>query len=270
MYHRVCADSEPAASRYVVTRGTFHQQMRFLAQHGFWTPRLVDLLDGSWTNNHEGKRPIMITFDDGYLDVYENAFPVMQEFGFSAIIFVVPDFTRRTNWWDPPGRLRNVDLLQPHHIQRMCRLGVEFGAHSFSHRSLPALSNCELEGELQKGKCCSEGFLHQCFLAVAYPYGDVDERVKEAAKRAGYQCGFAAHSGPLRFSSDLFEIRRTILENRANNVYLWYKVSGLANVLHWITWSAKKLVGVKKTYHLSSPDREIRVRDIGQSRMHES
>ena len=223
--------------------------MEFLAQHEFFTPRLSDVLDGSLNGKEGGRRPIIITFDDGYLDNFENAFPVMQQFGFSGTIFVVPDFSRRANWWDPPGGLGNVELLQPHHIKTMSDSGFQFGAHSFSHTSLPTLDDHELELELVKAKSALEDLIRQPFSIIAYPYGDVDQRVKMATQQLGYHCAFAAHSGPLAFHSDLFEIRRIPMSNRARWIYLMFKFSSLDQLLRWGIWRLKQLVGMKAAYH---------------------
>jgi len=252
MYHRVCPDDELITSRYLVTRTTFKRQMEFLVRNGFYTPRLADLLKGTTVKHPKGKRPIVITFDDGYIDNYEHAFPLLREFGFSAIVFLVSDFSRRTNWWDRPQWLGNKKLLHPHQIQSMCDSGVEFGAHTFSHRSLPSLNDYELEEELLKGKVALEGIVQQPIPVIAYPYGDVDERIKNAAKRAGYACGFAAHTGPLKFYSDLYEIRRIIVTNRSNWAYLRFKFSGTDRFIRWGVWFFKKLVGRKNTYHTYS------------------
>lgn len=251
LYHRVCTDREPAESRFVVSRSTFRRQIGFLANHGFFTPRFSDLLDGALTKNREGKHPIIITFDDGYLDNYENAFPILQEFGFSAVIFVVPDFSRRTNWWDPPGRLGNIELLLPQHIKHMSDSGIEFGAHSFSHSSLPSLSDDRLEHELLAARVALEDLVQQPVAMVAYPYGDVDNRVKSAARRLGYQCGFAAHSGPLTLCSDLYEIRRSPVSNRLGWIYLMFKFSILDHLFRWSIWRIKQLVGIKASYHVT-------------------
>jgi peptidoglycan/xylan/chitin deacetylase (PgdA/CDA1 family) len=223
--------------------------MEFLARHGFYTPPLAELLNGTTVNHPKGKRPIIITFDDGYRDNYENAFPVLREFGFSAIVFLVSDFSRRTNWWDRPQWLGNTELLQPHQIQSMRDSGIEFGEHSFSHRSLPGLNDHELDEELVKGRTALEAIVQDPLPVIAYPYGDVDERVKKAAKRAGYACGFAAHTGPLKFYSDLYEIRRIIMINRSDWAYLNFKFSGTDRFIRWGVWLVKNHVGRKNNYH---------------------
>jgi peptidoglycan/xylan/chitin deacetylase (PgdA/CDA1 family) len=133
----------------------------------------------------------------------------------------------------------------------MSEAGIEFGSHSFSHSSLPLLSDRELEDELLKGKKSLEGIVQQPFSAIAYPYGDVDERVKNAVKHAGYDCGFAAHTGPLKFSTDLFEIRRIIMTNRSSWAYLNFKLSGGDHFMRWGVWYAKKLIGKKIEYHVA-------------------
>ena len=127
--------------------------------------------------------------------------------------------------------------------------GIEFGAHSYSHSSLPALDDRRLETELVKSKVTIEELLHQPLAVIAYPYGDVDMRVKSAAQRAGFRCAFAAHTGPLRFYSDLFEIRRIPMCNRSSSVYLMFKFSGLDLLFRWALWRLKLLVGFKSAFH---------------------
>jgi peptidoglycan/xylan/chitin deacetylase (PgdA/CDA1 family) len=243
MYHRVCPDSEEVTSRYVVSKSNFRKQMEFLSRNGYYTPTLDKFLHGTLKENRS--RPIVITFDDGYLDNYENAFPVLQEFGFSALIFLVTDFSRSANWWDKPGRLGNAELLRPHHIQSMSKAGIQFGAHSFSHPRLPELGDNELGEELRKSKLSLENTVEQSFSPIAYPYGCVDNRVKDAVRRAGFHCGFAVYSGPLSYSSDLFEIRRVFMTNRASFIYLLYKAYGADHLVQWALWSVKKLFGLQ-------------------------
>ena len=249
MYHRICPDSETVTSRYVVSRSTFRKQMESLAQYGFCTPTIANILCGATGNCRTGKQPIVITFDDGYLDLYENAFPVLQEFGLSAVIFVVGDPSCRVNSWDTDADLSNIELLRPHHIRRMSESGIQFGTHSFTHPSLPGLSDTELDKELSGGKEALERIVHNPFPVLAYPYGNVNERVKIAAKRAGYQCAFSSYSGPLKYASDLFEIRRIFMTNRSSRIYLRYKASGLDHVFRWGVWYLKQLVSKRGRHH---------------------
>ena len=241
MYHRVCPDSQAVTSRFVVSKDTFRKQMEFLALHGFCTPTISNILLGATENCNAGKQPIIITFDDGYLDTYENAFPILKEFGLSPIVFVIADFSRSVNSWDKDGALCNAPLLRPYHIRIMSESGIQFGVHSLTHSSLPSLNDAELDQELCLSRTALKGVIRQTFPILAYPYGDVNERVKNAGKRAGYRCAFSAHSGPLKYSSDLFEIRRIFMTNRTSRIYLMYKASGLDHVFRWGVWRLKRL-----------------------------
>ncbi len=243
MYHRVCGEQESVTSRYVVSKRTFRRQMKFLTLHGFCTPTIENILRGVPSHCPAKRQPIIITFDDGYLDTYEYAFPVLQEFGLSAMVFLITDFSRGVNSWDENGALSKAPLLRPDHIRKMSESGIQFGIHSFTHPSLPSLSDAELEQELSLGRAAWRDATHQTFLTLAYPYGDVNQRVKNAAKKAGYHCAFSAYSGPLRYSSDLFEIRRIFMTNRSSPFYLLYKTSGLDHLFRWGVWFLKHRFG---------------------------
>ena len=70
---------------------------------------------------------IVITFDDGYRDNYENAFPIMRKFGFKGVIFLIGE------------KVGSKDFLMKDQINEMSGAGFEFGSHTLSHRDLPSL-----------------------------------------------------------------------------------------------------------------------------------
>lgn len=250
MYHRVCKNNDERHSKYVVDANVFREQLRYFAEQGYSTPKLADLLGGTNVHAPLGQKPLLITFDDGYLDTFENALPALRDFGFIAVVFIVADFSHRTNWWDAPKHITEARLMEPEHMIEMGNHGIEFGSHGLSHRSLPLLSNDELEGELRNSKKIVEEILDQPVPYFAYPYGEVDERVKVATISSGYACAFASNSGPLRFHDDLFEIRRVLIANHSNAPYLYLKLSGLEQALKWGEWIGKKVIGKQPVYTL--------------------
>jgi peptidoglycan/xylan/chitin deacetylase (PgdA/CDA1 family) len=248
MYHRICGGDEKAHSKYVVDVEVFRAQLRYFAEQGYYTPNLADVLANNGRSLLSDKKPLLITFDDGYLDTYEYALPALREFGFIAVVFVVTDLARRTNWWDAPKHIAEARLMDPHHMHEMRKQGIEFGAHGVNHRSLPLLSDEELEYELQQSKTEAETILGQPIQFFAYPYGEVDERVKVATIGAGYSCAFASNSGPLSFHTDLFEIRRVLIASNANPAYLYLKLSGVEKAFKWSEWVGKKVLGKQPAY----------------------
>ncbi len=243
MYHRVCKNNDGGHSKYVVHANVFREQLRYFAEEGYQTPRLADVLAGSNGTLAPNQKPLLITFDDGYLDTFENALPVMRDFGFTAIVFVVADLSRRNNWWDAPKHIMEARLMEPKHMIEMSKEGIEFGSHGVSHRSLPLLNDDDLAKELSNSRKIIEDVLHQPVPYFAYPYGELDERVKNATINSGYHCAFASNSGPLSFHADLFEIRRVLVANHSNSMYLYGKLSGLSKTLKWGSSVGKKIIG---------------------------
>ncbi len=236
VYHRVCADEEWYPSPYVVTQSVFRLQMRYLSESGFYTPGLSAILEGAATDRRDGKMPFLLTLDDGYLDNYSKAFPVLQEFGFTATIFLVADFSRRYNWWDIPEGTPRAELLQCGHIGEMARAGIEFGSHTVHHPRLPELSHRDLQDELVRSRGIIEDLVCRPVVTLAFPYSATNARVKNAVREAGYSCSFAVNTGPLAIWSDPFEIRRLNVDNRTRVAGLRAKMNGAEKALLWAWW----------------------------------
>jgi peptidoglycan/xylan/chitin deacetylase (PgdA/CDA1 family) len=250
LYHRVCADNEWYPSPYVVTASAFRRQMEFLHARGFYTPALADVLDGTATTHNGHGRPFLLTLDDGYLDNFEYAFPVLQEFGFRAIIFLVADFSRRENWWDLREGVPRASLLEPGHIREMSAHGIEFGSHTLHHPHMPSLPDEALREEVTRSRAIIEDVVQKPVDSFSYPYSDLDGRVRNAVIAAGYRCAFAVNTGPRAFSADAFEIRRLNVENGAGWLSLHAKMSGAEKALLYSWWQGKRsLASIRGKYH---------------------
>ena len=141
MYHRV-VPAVPTNSRHGiwVTAHSFEQNLVSLKQRGYSSITFEQyrlFLTGEFTLP---VKPIILTFDDGYEDNYMYAFPLLKKFGFSAVIFLVADSTRQTNFWDIDEP--QVQLVNKKQIREMVAAGIEFGSHTVTH---PNLSQCSPE-----------------------------------------------------------------------------------------------------------------------------
>jgi len=190
-YHRVHSDDDPATPDVMegqfcghVTRSVFRMQMQILAENGFSTVTHNDI--GAWL--YEGKelpegRLVGIDFDDNRLNVYENAFPVMNEYGYKGTVFVIS----RLASGELPS-LMQFPAMNWEKLSELKEAGWTIGAHTASHAQLAKLS--EAEGGLDKVdlelKTCVEeikenlGFQADCF---AYPYGNWNEDVEVLVKK---------------------------------------------------------------------------------------
>jgi peptidoglycan/xylan/chitin deacetylase (PgdA/CDA1 family) len=238
MYHRICRDEPRRPSEFVVSASTFRRQMSWLARHGYYTPRIAAVLRDGGRAPCVCGRPVVITFDDGYRDVLENAVPVLRSFGFTAAVFPVLDLTRRFNHWDEGPELSGP-LLTPDELRAVEAAGLELGSHTMTHAALTRVTDDVLRFELARSREVLAGIAAHPISVLAYPYGDVDERVKDAAREAGYDAALAVNSGPLDWRGDAYEIRRQRVGNSASDAYMRFILSGAEKLYAWSKWKVR-------------------------------
>ena len=227
MYHRI-TDGVPAGTRHgtYVTKKDFERQLASLERRRR-TPltfvQMKEILEGK---RSLPDRPIMITFDDGYEDNYLNAFPLLRSYSFSATVFLLGNRSLTKNEWDTIHGEPVAGLLTDSQIKEMYAGGIEFGAHSMTHKMLTEIPLSEAETEIRRSKAELEQRLGVPVISFAYPYGRVNERVKHIARDAGYVFGAASDSGPRNFWKDSFEIRRIQVFPNTSPFSFWKKSSG--------------------------------------------
>jgi peptidoglycan/xylan/chitin deacetylase (PgdA/CDA1 family) len=247
VYHRVCRDEDHFNSPYIVTQSTFRRQMSYLATHGYRTTTVAEAMDGDLPASKSKGSPVLLTFDDGFLDNYLYAAPVLREFGFGAIVFLVADFKRRTNWWDVPDGMPLAELMARTHIEELSGQGMEFGSHTMTHKRLPLLSDEELNQELVESRRVIEAIVGRPVDAFSYPYSALDARAKQAVSNAGYRWAFAVNSGPVHYSQDPLEIRRVNMGSQTNFLRMHARLSGIEKRILWLYAKGKELARVRGT-----------------------
>lgn len=161
-----------------VTPSVFAEQMRALHEAGIRTlslPAATEALRG-------GRVPakvVVLTFDDGFENFYEHAYPVLRRYGFAATNFLVTDYCGKDNSWPTqPAHVERRPLLRWAQVREMSEAGIAFGAHSRTHPDLTRVSSGEAEEEIVASKRAIEQFLERPVESFAYPYGAYDEAVK--------------------------------------------------------------------------------------------
>ena len=201
MYHRVNVTSPttPAISRALTVHpADFARQMRWLKRRGFQTITQRQLFAALMHGRPLGRRPIMITFDDGYRDAYYKAAPVLSKLGMRATAYVI------TN------RIVNGDrtFLSWGLLRRLERRGIEIGSHTVSHRDLTQLSDRAVFQELLRSRRALERGLCHPVQWLAYPFGSYDGRIEQLARRAGYLLAVTTESGAFQPAGQPLALRR--------------------------------------------------------------
>jgi peptidoglycan/xylan/chitin deacetylase (PgdA/CDA1 family) len=233
-YHSIHDDGPEWLS---LAPSTFAEQLEVLSARGWGAGTEADLRAAAGGARPE--RPLaFLTFDDGYDDNHASAFPLLRDHGMSAIFFVLPSHLDRgaaLDWpevaadhEDHPEVMRSMTWEQ---VEEMAEAGMEFGSHGLTHRHMPSLDDEELRQELLDSRRRIAERLGSCTM-LAYPFGEWDPRVAEAAAAAGYEFAFSlprAHQGEVgphsipRISVDHRDDRRRFgikLRPSARRLYL--------------------------------------------------
>jgi peptidoglycan/xylan/chitin deacetylase (PgdA/CDA1 family) len=224
MYHQVL-DQQPAIAKFNlhVLSADFEKQLQFLRDHGFETIVFEDLL-----TKRIPKKPILLTFDDGYENNYRFLFPLLKKYKMKAVIYILGNRKHKTNFWDKPLGEAEHALLKPAQILEMQKSGwVEFGSHSFNHDRLTSLKKAEQEKQIAGSKKVLEAFLKKPVFSFAYPYGTFNAEIKKMTQAAGYTFGLAVNQGPTRFRTNLMEIRRVHMFPQTSTFDFFKKTSGV-------------------------------------------
>lgn len=154
----------------------FREQMRLLAQSGL---RIVPLAELS-----SSPGAVSITFDDAFRSLYEQAFPMLQQYGFPATVFVVSGHCGgRNDWASQTAGVPLLDLMGWAELREMADAGHTIGCHTVTHPRLDRMPAAAVERELQDNRQAVEDKVGQPAETFAYPYGAYNEMVLDCARQ---------------------------------------------------------------------------------------
>lgn len=210
MYHRVGNAHNKWEHKYCVSPQRFAEHMQILAHAGWQAVKIDDFfawLDGSIELS---EKSFLLTFDDGFLSVYEHAAPVLTTLGWPATVFLVSQLIGQRDAWcethNPSGA--TYPLMDASHILHLRAQGFSFHSHTRSHADLPTLDDNALHSQLAGARDDLQTLLGETVNYLAYPYGRYDDRVLRATQAAGYRAAFSVQPGFNRRNIDRFRLRR--------------------------------------------------------------
>ncbi len=193
MYHSITERPNDETRPHAVHPGEFEQQLGFLKDNGFTPLTFADLVaSANGTGATLPRRPVVLTFDDGYADFHSVALPLLERHGVPATVFVTSGWLTDAGA-DAAGRPLDATLSWSQ-VREAASAGIEIGGHSHSHPQLDQLPDAELREELRVNKALLEEKAGCPITTMAYPYGYSSARVRRQVREAGYQAAAAVNN----------------------------------------------------------------------------
>ena len=201
MYHYVSNpphDSDVYRLDLSVTPANFRQQLQWLKDHDYQSITPDDMAAALLHGRRLPDRPMLLTFDDGYADAYDNAFPLLREFGFKGTFFIV------TSWLDEnrPGYLTWAQ------VKDMTDAGMSIQSHSRTHHDMRNHDHDWLVYEILGPMQTIEAHTGARPMFFCYPAGDFDLNVVRELRAAGVVAAFMTNDGTYDYSDDMLRLPR--------------------------------------------------------------
>ena len=219
MYHMIRESKDVKEKPFCCHPKAFRQQMAYLKNVGYKVVALDELVhymastNGTNQINQQIQRLkphkfVVITFDDGYMDTYENALPILERFNYTATVFVVSGLVGKHNQWIRDEGYPVRPLMGWREIEETKENGITIGSHTINHRHLRAV-NCEnAKNEIESSKKFLEDNLGIPINHFAYPYGEFNDSTVKMVIEAGYKSACSTKSGFNSKEASLFGLRR--------------------------------------------------------------
>jgi peptidoglycan/xylan/chitin deacetylase (PgdA/CDA1 family) len=214
MYHVI--NKAPAGvpnAELWVDKDVFADEMRALRKAGYTAVTLEQVWSGWRRGGPLPKKPVVISFDDGYLSHYTNAKPVLRKLGWPGVLYL------EVKSIGPGG-------LTEHQIRSLMNAGWEIDSHTLTHPDLTTLDDAALRRELVDSRREIRTRFGAKADFFAYPAGRYDDRVEAATKAAGYKAAVTVDEGIARGRDDPFALKRVRVNASDTAVTLLAKLRG--------------------------------------------
>jgi peptidoglycan/xylan/chitin deacetylase (PgdA/CDA1 family) len=210
-YHSVADSCDPRFAEWTVTPALFADHMRYLAENGYRTLTVRELVDrvferGEAFDDHS----VVITFDDGFADFHTHAWPSLRRHSLTATLYVATGFVGGTSTWLASVGEAERPMLSWSQIEELSQDGVEIGAHGHEHLQLDTLSAARASLEITRSRDALEPVVGPV-ASFAYPYGYYRRRLQRQIAEEGFSSAAAVREALSSPSDDRFAIARAIV-----------------------------------------------------------
>jgi len=218
MYHSI--DDQQARVKLSVSTQEFRRQMKYLKKR-YDIVSLERLADMIKSGEKLPRNIVAVTLDDGCLDNYTNAFPILKEYKIPATIFVVSSYIGK------PGFLNHVQ------VKEMSDAGIDIESHSVTHPHMEELTKNELKREISDSKKAIESITGKTIYTFCFPFGGFNDDAREILKEEGFKAAFITMPRDNSIALDLYRIKRIKIAPgpfsffdfriKASGYYTWFK-----------------------------------------------
>lgn len=193
MYHHVreYADLDNNARNISVSPKEFEEQMKYLHKNNYKVITSQDI-----ENKIVPCKSVMITFDDGYYDVYNHAYPIMQQYGFRGVLGLIP------------AKIDESDYLFWSDIRKLLASNWEIASHTWHHTNLSTLPKENMDYEIGQSKKDLEKWFHTTVDIFIYPNGRYTDDTLREIKSSGYRYSFTTKNGMSNLLDNPLELNR--------------------------------------------------------------
>ncbi|MEM7112160.1 MAG: polysaccharide deacetylase family protein [Chloroflexota bacterium] len=229
-YHEVT--NKTPSNVHTVTTAQLRDQLQWLTDNGFLSASLDMYGQGAIAKS------VVLTFDDAYVDFFDNALPILQQFRFGATVFIISDLIGKTRYWSDGDDYSKPKLMNWEQIGACQQAGIKFGSHTATHPNLTTLTQLEIKRELFQSRTILSDKLGYRVDYLCYPYGLYNANIQVLAKQVGYK--LACASRPFfvgKTNSDRFALDRiSMLSTDTVQDFAGKMRASLSRKLKWYRW----------------------------------
>jgi len=227
VYHRFAGELKPGQERIDIAPRRFRRQLRVLRLLGFRPLEPEQILAFHHGGGEIPRRAFVLTVDDATADCVE---PLREAAGWRPQLFVPTAELGGSAHW-----IAGEPVSTWEQVEELAAAGVAIGSHTRRHRRLSQLAGPLREVELVGSLADLRERLPQALAAIAYPNGDYDDAVCEAARAAGYELGFTTEKGRNGAGTDPYRLRRVSIHGADGALAaIWKVASGEALPRLWL------------------------------------
>lgn len=244
MYHSISKRIETVHPYFQThtSPSAFAEQMRYLKENNYTVIRLEKAVKLLGSERIDTRKMVVITFDDGFLDFYTHAAPILKQYGFTATVFLPAGFIT-----DDGGVFNGIDCLNWTQVTELMEKGFDFGSHTMTHPQLFTLNRKAISDELKQSKEVIEARTGKEVKCFSYPYAFPDNNANFISlmellmNENGYKLGVTTRLGRTEKADAPFFLKRLPVNGQDDQKLFDAKLNGSYDWLYLPQAAYKKI-----------------------------